>query len=247
MKRSRRFVHDGFTVPVEVWGAGKPPLVFLPGMGVHPQYYAEGLGRLAAHYTVFVPDLSFRTHETLPDRIHRYLDLTEAFGRQFAPEAPRVGHSFGGFLALLGTRPAVALSPTVPIRAGWTAKLGRALHLQLREYVGLEGRRGVSWAWNILKDYARTATRRPHCLFPAISETLRSVAGRFSPVAPSAHVVLAMYDSLYRDREYEAYLASASSPGIVVRHVRRGHDWPVTDPVLLEREIVRAVSPGVLA
>jgi len=242
MKRLRQFAHEGLTVPVEVWGDGKPPLVFLPGMGVHPRYYGEGLVRLAGHYTVYVPDLSFRTHETLPDRIHHYLELTEAFADRFAPDAPRAGHSFGGFLALLGTRPAVALSPTVPIQAGWTAKFGRAVHLQLREYLGLEGQRGMRWAWNILKDYARTATCKPHCLFPAISETLRSVSGRFSPAAPSAHVVLATHDSLYRDREYEAYLGKAQAPRIVVRRVRRGHDWPVTDPELLEREVVRAVA-----
>ena len=241
MKRSQRFVHDGFTIPVEVWGVGTRPLIFLPGMGVHPRYYAEGLGRLASQFTVFVPDLSFRTHDTLPDRIHRYLDLTEAFAARFAPDAPRAGHSFGGFLALLGTSPAVALSPTVPIRVGWTAKVGRAARLQFREYIGLEGRRGVCWAWNIFRDYLRTATRRPHCLFPAVSETLRSVDDRFSPSAPSAHVVLATYDSLYRRREYEAYLATASTPGLVVRQVRRGHDWPVTDPTLFEREISRSV------
>lgn len=241
MKRLERFAHDGLDIPVEIWGSDNPPLVFLPGMGVHPAYYADGLSRLALHFTVTVPDLSFRTHDRLPETIERYLQLTEALAQVFAPNAPRAGHSFGGFLALLGDRPAVALSPTIPIRGGWTAKFGRAVHLQLREYAGFEGRRGICWAWSILRDYARTTALRPRCLFPAISETLRSVTDRYRPVAPAAHVVLARYDSLYRQREYTEYLSSVSNPDIVVRQVERGHDWPVTDPALLESEMLRAV------
>jgi pimeloyl-ACP methyl ester carboxylesterase len=242
MFRTEAFRFDGLRVPVEVWGDEGRPLVFLPGLGAHPVYYAAGLRRLSEHFTVFVPDLSFRTHETLPEGVAPYLALAGALGDRFAPAAPQAGHSFGGLLALMGSRPAIALSPTVPIRVGWPAKVGRAVMLQLREYLGMEGRLGPKWAWRIMCDYVRTAVSKPKCLFPAVSETLNCLAHRFDPAAPIAHVVLAQKDRLYFPHEYEAYLAAAPSGTLVIRHVRRGHDWPVTDPELLESEVLRATG-----
>lgn len=243
MRRCESFRFDGLRVPVEIWGGGgSAPLVFLPGMGAHPIYYGKGLQRLSEHYTVFVPDLSFRTHESLPARVVRYQALAERLGDLFAPEAPQAGHSFGGLIALMGSRPAIALSPTVPVPVGWATKIGRAVMLQLREYLGLEGRYGVRWAWGIMKDYVRTAARRPSCLFPVVSETLHCLAHVFRPVAPRAHVILADFDRLYRRQEYDAYLAVSATDRIVVRRVRTGHDWPVTHPVLLEREILAATG-----
>lgn len=243
MRRCVSFRFDGLSVPVEIWGAGgSPPLVFLPGMGAHPQYYREGMRRLSEHFTLFVPDLSFRTHASLPARVVRYQALVDRLGELFAPQAPRAGHSFGGLIALTGSCPAIALSPTVPVPAGWAAKIGRATMLQLREYLGLEGSRGVRWAWSIMKDYVQTAARRPDCLFPVVSETLHCLAHAFRPAAPHAHVILADFDRLYRRREYDAYLSAFPPDRIVVRRVPRGHDWPVTHPVLLEREILAATG-----
>ncbi len=232
---------DGQPVRVEVHVGPEDPLLFLPGYGVHPGYYRAGLTRLARHFTLFVPDLSFRTHESLPDRIERYRGILEEIATRYAPEAPRAGHSFGGLMALLGTRPAVALSPMIPIPCGWPTKVGRALLLQVREYCGLDGWRGMQWATRIMIDYVRTAVRCPRCLFPAVSETLGDVEDLFLPTAPRALLILAEHDHLYRRREYDRYLSAAADDRIAVRRIPRGHDWPVTHPALLESELVRAL------
>ena len=243
MARYERFHYGDLRVPVEIHGTGRP-LIFLPGLGVHPRYYREGLARLARQFTVFVPDLSFQTHDTLPEHADRYRELLEALADRYAPSACRVGHSYGGLLALLGSAPAVALSPLIPLDVGWTGKFGRAVRLQLREYLGLEGRRGAPWAWSIFRDYLGTAIRRPASLFPAVSETLHCLASAFRPTAPAAHIVVAEFDRLYRPDEYETFLARSLSTGIVVRRVPRGHAWPVTHPDLFEREVLHAVGSG---
>jgi pimeloyl-ACP methyl ester carboxylesterase len=244
---------DGLRVPVAVHGDGGPPLVFVPGLGVHPVWYEPALARLGSHFTVFTPDFSFRTHDSLPQRVLRYRACVEELAERLAPDAPRIGHSLGGLVALMGTRRAVALSPMIPVPVGWPAKIARAALLQLREYFGLEGPRGARWAWGILRDYLWTAVRKPACLFPAVSETLGAFAQAFLPTAPSAHVVLARHDSLYRASEYRAWLGETDPQRISVREVPRGHDWPVTHPALVEREVLevlgapdrtRAATPG---
>ena len=241
MHRHDAYRFDGLRVPVDIRGEG-PPLVFLPGLGVHPRYYGEGLDRLSRHCTVFVPDLSFRTHAGLPGQVERYRALAEELSDYYAPGAFRAGHSFGGFLALLGSVPAIALSPLIPLTVGWSRKVGRAVRLQAREYFGLEGKRGARWAWSILKDYLGTAILQPTSLFPAVSETLHCLADRFRPTAPVAHVILAEYDRLYLPRESESFLAATARDSLIVRRVRRGHGWPVTHPDLLEQEVTQAVQ-----
>jgi pimeloyl-ACP methyl ester carboxylesterase len=238
--RQESFRFDGLQVPLEIHGTGEP-VIFLPGLGVHPRYYRDGMTRLGHHFTVFVPDLSFRTHSDLPDRVERYREFTEALAERHAPNAFRAGHSYGGFLALLGSVPAVALSPLIPLTVGWGNKFTRAVRLQLREYLGFEGRRGASWAWNILWDYVGTAVRSPASLFPTISETLHCIAHTFRPTAPRAHIVLAEYDRLYLPKEAEIFLAQSREETVVVRRVPRGHGWPVTHPELLETEVLEAL------
>ncbi|MFQ5888475.1 MAG: alpha/beta fold hydrolase [Gemmatimonadota bacterium] len=245
MLRQAELPFDGLRIPIEVWGEADRPLIFLPGLGAHPIYYREGLRRLARHLTVFIPDLSFRTHGRLPEGVAGYRALAEELAARYAPEAPRAGHSFGGFLALLGTRPAIALAPTVPIPAGWTAQVTRAAALQLREYLGLEGRRAIGWAWGIMCDYVGTALSRPRCLFPAVTEILRTTAERYPPTAPSGLVLLATHDHLYRRRESDAYLAILPAGAFSVRTVDHGHDWPVSHPELLERELLAALGEPV--
>ncbi len=239
MIRREHFRFDGLQVPVQIHGDGDP-MIFLPGLGVHPRYYGDGMDRLARHFTVFVPDLSFKTHMDLPARVDAYRNLAESLAERYAPQAFRAGHSYGGFVALLGSVPAVALSPLIPLTVGWGRKFGRAVRLQLREYMGFEGRRGAGWAWGILRDYVGTAVRRPASLFPAVSETIHCIAHPFRPTAPRAHVVLADFDQLYRPGECETFLAKASREELVVRRVPRGHSWPVTHPELLEAEILAA-------
>lgn len=238
--RREHFRFDGLRVPVEIHGKGEP-FIFLPGLGVHPRYYGEGLARLGRHFTVFVPDLSFRTHSELPAGVDTYREVAEAFAERYAPQAFRAGHSYGGFLALLGSGPAIALSPLIPLTVGWASKVGRAVRLQLREYLGLEGRRGAGWAWSIMRDYAGAALRRPASLFPTVSETLHCLAHSFRPTAPKAHIVLADFDQLYLPGEYERFLAHSGPNELVVRRVPRGHGWPVTHPGLLEDEVLAAV------
>ncbi len=232
---------DGMQVPVEVYAGPDRPLLFLPGFGVHPLNYRAGVERLARHFTVFMPDLSFRTHSELPVQVARYLAFVELMSDRYAPEAPRTGHSFGGLLALLGPRRAVALAPMIPIPVGWPTKIGRAVLLQLREYVGLDGRRGVRWAFHIFGEYVRTAALRPHCLFPSVSETLGDIREEFLPTAPHSTLVLARRDRLYLQSEYDAYLSLSDSSRIETRYVSRGHDWPVTHPELVEREVLETL------
>lgn len=238
--RHELFRFDGLQVPVEIHGDGRP-VIFIPGLGVHPGYYREGMTRLSRHFTVIVPDLSFRTHAALPGQVGRYRELLEALAERHAPHAFRAGHSYGGLLALLGSVPAIALSPLIPLTVGMGTKFGRAVRLQLREYLGFEGRRGAGWAWNILRDYLATAIRHPASLFPTVSETLHGIAHTFRPTAPRAHIVLAEFDRLYLPAEYETFLARSDRPAIV-RRVPRGHGWPVTHPELLESEILEAVG-----
>jgi len=233
---------DGMQVPVEVYAGPERPLLFLPGFGVHPLNYRAGVERLARHFTVFMPDLSFRTHAELPLHVARYLAFVELLSEQYAPEAPRTGHSFGGLLALLGPRQAVALAPMIPIEAGWPTKIGRAILLQLREYVGLDGHRGVRWAFHIFGEYVRTAVIRPHCLFPSVSELLGEIREEFIPTAPHSTLVLARHDRLYLQSEYEAYLCLSDASRIETRYVSPGHDWPVTHPELVEREVLEALG-----
>lgn len=236
------FPFGDLRIPVEIRGEGARPLLFLPGMGAHPRYYRKGIARLAAHHTVVVPDLSFRSHARLPRTAKAYLRLVEALATRYAPLGPVAGHSFGGLLALLSSRPAIALSPTVPLPSGWATSIVRAVQLQLREYAGFEGQAGIAWAWSIMCDYVGTAIRRPNCLFPAISDTLAAGPGDLTPASPSSVLVLARYDTLYRPGEYETYIAGVTTARPAVRWVERGHDWPVTDPRLLEREILSAVE-----
>ncbi len=234
------FRFDGMRIPVEIRGQASP-LVFLPGLGVHPAYYSDGLDRLARHFSVFAPDLSFRTHAALPEQVERYRQLAEDLAQRYAPGAARVGHSFGGFLALLGSVPAIALSPLIPLAGGWRQKVGRAVRLQLREYLGLEGHRGARWAWNIFRDYLRAAARSPACLFPTVSETLHCIAHSFRPTAPTAHVIVAEFDRLYLPGATEIFLRGLRRERLVVKRLACGHGWPVTHPALLEREVVVAV------
>jgi len=236
------FVFDGIQVPVEIHEGPDRPLLYLPGFGVHPRNYRAGVRRLAQHFTVFMPDLSFRTHRDLPESVATYRQFAEDFALRYAPDAPRTGHSFGGLLALLGDRPAVALAPMIPILAGWPRKVGRAALLQAREYVGLEGARGVGWAFHIFGEYVRTAALRPRCLFSAVSETLGRIPDEFLPTAPRSVVVLARKDRLYLQREYDAYLSRADPERVETRYVSRGHDWPITHPALVERELLAALD-----
>lgn len=236
------FSFDGLRVPVEIHEGPDRPLLYLPGYGVHPRNYRAGMRLLARHFTVIMPDLSFRTHATLPDEVAAYRAFVTRFAACYAPEAPRTGHSFGGLLALLGDQPAIALAPMIPICAGWPRKIGRAALLQAREYVGLEGLRGIGWAFHIFGEYVRTAAVRPRCLFPAVSETLGGIPAELLPTAPRSVLVLARRDRLYLQREYDAYLAQAGDSAIETRYVSRGHDWPVTHPALVASEVVAALG-----
>ncbi|MFQ5746003.1 MAG: alpha/beta fold hydrolase [Gemmatimonadota bacterium] len=239
MRASHDFVFGDLRITVWMRGRDGPPLLLLPGMGAHPRYYRTGIDRLSRHHRVAMPDLSFRSHERLPTTIRAYRELVERLTDRYAPAGPVAGHSFGGLLALLGSRPAIALSPTVPVPSGWRTSIARAIRLQLREYAGFEGRAGVGWAWSIMLDYVATAVRRPRCLFPAVSDTLAARVEDLRPECPASVLVLARHDALYRPQEYRAYLADRPD-GASIRWVDSGHDWPVTDPELLEREVVRA-------
>lgn len=231
-------------IPVQIRGRSSDPLLFLPGMGVHPRHYAPGLDRLARHFTVVTPDLSFGSNRSLPPDYAGYRSCVEAVAARFAPGAPRAGHSLGGLLALQGDRPAVALSPLVPLPLGWFGQIWRAVRLQLREYAGIEGPRGVRWALAMLANYVGMALTAPEKLFPALACTHSEFNDDFRPSAPSVRLVLGRFDHLYRRSEYGRFLEQAGLGSDAVRWLPHGHDWPVTQPGLMEAEVCAALRQG---
>ncbi len=237
--RIERYEVGGREVPVETWGSSPDSLVFLGGLGVRPVYYRPGLELLSRRFRVWVPDLSFRTHRSLPSSPDEYLDLVGALARDMAPRATWVGHSFGGLLALMRRGPAIACAPSVPAEVPLSRMFGRAVWMQLREYAGLEGRIGVTYAGRIMVDYVRTAAFRPTLLFPAIS-ALRSPPEAFPPVSREAIVYLCVKDDLYRDGEYRAYFDGPAGAGLEVVPLDDGHDWPITRPARLLDRVTEA-------
>lgn len=231
-------------VPVEVRGRSSESLLFLPGMGVHPRHYAPGLDRLARHFTVVTPDLSFGSNRSLPPDYAGYLACVETVADRLAPGAPRVGHSLGGLLALQGDTPAVALSPLLPLPLGWVGQIWRAVRLQLREIAGIEGARGVRWALAMLAEYAGMALTAPEKLFPALACTHSEFRETFRPSAPSIRLVLGHFDHLYRRSEYGRFVEDAGLDASAVRWLPHGHDWPVTRPAVMETEVLSALRDG---
>lgn len=234
------FCFDGLRVPVEIRGSAPEALVFLPGLGAHPRYYRQGLEGLAEDFRVVMPDLSFRTHRTLPRDVPAYLALVEALAAEFAPGAPWCGHSFGGLLALLSPGPAIACAPSVPIRVPFLVILGRAIRLQLKEYAGGEGRAGMAYAWRIMLDYVRAGIVTPRALYPVVGDTTGGFDDSFLPAAECAVVFLSRVDCLYRPEEYERYLDRIGTGRVQVERLRAGHDWPVTHPDLVPRLVGEA-------
>ena len=127
-----RFSWSDLDVPIHVRGRASDPLLFISGMGVHPRHYEPGLERLARHFTVIAPDLSFGSNRRLPRDYAGYRDCVQAISDRYAPGAPRTGHSLGGLLALQGDGPAGALSPLIPLPLGWIRQIWRAARLQRR-------------------------------------------------------------------------------------------------------------------
>lgn len=242
MLHSETFRHGGLEFPVEIRGRASEAILFLPGMGVHPRHYADGLDRLARHFTVVCPDLSFNSNRLLPQELDGYLHAVEAVADRYAPEALRTGHSLGGLIAMLGNRPAVGLSPMIPLPLSWAGQVWRAVRLQLREYAGIEGRRGVRWALSMMTTYVGMALTAPRKLFPAVSCAHRSFGESFRPRAPRAQMVLGRFDELYRESEYRDFAEASGIPGAAIRWLDRGHDWPATHPQLLESELMQAMS-----
>jgi len=236
------FSFDGLRVPVEIWGSGPEALVFLPGLGVHPSYYREGIARLAEGSRVVLPDLSFKTHRSLFQDVATYAAFAEQLAGRYAPEAPRVGHSFGGMVAMLGNRPAIACAPSVPVKQRWITVVGRAIRLQLQEYTGGEGWPGARFASRILGDYLAAAIRKPRVLFPTVSDILTGVKSGLQPVCPRACVILSRDDALYRTDEYRIYFDHIPDDRLTVTTLDAGHDWPVTRPELLERMVVESAQ-----
>jgi len=216
-------------VPVEVWGSGGDTLVFLPGLGCHPVYYRRGFEVLAERFRIVVPDLSFRSHRELPETVHAYLQLVTRIASDLAPAATWCGHSFGALVALLSDRPAIACAPSVPVALPLSRMFGRAVWLQLREWVGLEGWLGVRYAGNIMVDYVGTSVVRPRAIFPAIAD-LRRPETAFPIATARAVVYLCARDELYRRSESRAYLDVSRHVGIEIRGLDDGHDWPITRP-----------------
>ena len=236
---------DDMNVSVELRGRSSEALLFLPGMGVHPRHYAPGLDRLARHFTVVTPDLSFGSNRTLPPDYAGYLSCVDAVADRFAPGAPRAGHSLGGLLALQGDTPAVALSPLLPLPLGWFGQIWRAVRLQLREYAGIEGPRGVRWALAMLAEYAGMALTAPEKLFPALACTHSESSEAFRPRASSVRLVLGHFDHLYRRAEYDRFMEEARLDAAAVRWLPHGHDWPVTRPAVMEAEVLAGVRDGI--
>ena len=242
MLHSETFRHDKLEFQVQIRGRASETLLFLPGMGVHPRHYAEGLDRLARRFTVVSPDLSFGSNRILPEDLDGYLACIDGVAEKFAPHAPCAGHSLGGLLAMLGSRRAIGLSPMIPLPLTWLGQVWRATRLQVREFAGAEGRRGVSWALAMLTNYVSMVFTAPGKLFPAVSCAHREFDEPFRPRAPGVRLVLGHFDELYRQSEYRNYVAASGLPDHSIKWLPRGHDWPATHPKLLEREILAAID-----
>lgn len=242
MLRSEKFRHGGLEFPVHIRGRASDTLLFLPGMGVHPRHYADGLDRLARRMTVVCPDLSFGSNRVLPEDIDGYLACIDRVADRFAPAAPRAGHSLGGLLAMLGDTHAIGLSPMIPLPLTWFGQVWRAVRLQLREFAGVEGRRGARWAIAMLANYVGMAVTAPTKLFPAVSCAHRTFDEPFRPRAARVQLVLGHYDQLYRRSEYRQFVVESGLPEGSIKWLPRGHDWPATHPELLEREILSALD-----
>lgn len=230
---------DGLEVPVETWGSSSETLVFLPGLGCRPLYYRPGLAGLAERFRVIVPDLSFRTHRTLPESPEDYLALVTSLADELAPDAVWAGHSFGALVALLREGPAIACAPSVPAPISTVRYFGRAVWLQAREYVGLEGWLGVRYAPQIMVDYVSTAALRPGTLFPSVA-SIRGDAGLWPPVCRSGVVYLCERDEMYRASEYDAYFDGSAAPGLEIERLDDAHDWPITRPERFVRRMTEA-------
>lgn len=242
MLHSETFRHGKLEFQVQIRGRASEALLFLPGMGVHPRHYAEGLDRLARHLTVVAPDLSFGSNRVLPEDIDGYLACIDGVARKFAPDAPRTGHSLGGLLAMLGDRRAIGLSPMIPVPLTWFGQVWRATRLQLREFAGVEGRRGVSWALAMLTNYVSMVFTAPVKLFPTVSCAHQEFDEIFRPRAPGVRLVLGHFDQLYTQSEYRSFAESSGLTEASIKWLPRGHDWPATHPELLEREVLAAMD-----
>ncbi len=157
-----------------------------------------------------------------------------------APGAVWAGHSFGALLALRHEGPAVACAPSVPAEVGLPRMFSRAVWQQLREYVGLEGWIGVTFAPRIMVDYVGTAILRPRSIFPPI-RALNAPATAFGIRSPEAVVFLCKKDELYRPADYRAYFGDGGS-GIRLRSIADCHDWPVTNPRGFEERMTSALA-----
>jgi len=242
MLRSESFRHGRLKFPVHIRGGASDALLFLPGMGVHPRHYADGLDRLARRFTVVCPDLSFGSNRVLPEDLEGYLRCVEGVAHRFAPTAPRAGHSLGGLLAMLGDQHAIGLSPMIPLPLTWFGQIWRAVRLQLREFAGVEGRRGARWALAMFANYVGMAATAPTKLFPAVSCAHRTFDEPFRPRASGVQLILGHFDELYRRSEYRQFAAISGVPEAAIKWLPRGHDWPATHPELLEREILAALE-----
>ncbi len=242
MLHSETFRHGELEFQVQIRGRASNTLLFLPGMGVHPRHYGDGLDLLARHFTVIAPDLSFGSNRVLPEDLDGYLACIDGIAARFAPDAPRAGHSLGGLLALLGNRRAIGLSPMIPLPLSWFGQVWRATRLQLREFAGTEGRGGAAWALAMLANYVGMVLTAPVKLFPALSCAHREFDERFRPTAPGVQLVLGHFDQLYSQAEYRRFAEVSGLTDDAIKWLPRGHDWPATHPELLEREILAALD-----
>jgi len=224
-----RYEARGFEVPVETWGSSKKTLVFVPGLGCHPRYYGRGLERLSRDFRIVVPDLSFATHTRLPAEPSEYLALLGDIADDLAPDAVWCGHSFGALVALLRPGAAIACAPSVPVELPLWRTVARAVWLQAREYLGLEGRIGVTYAGRIMVDYVSTAVTRPGALFPAV-RALKRPSGELPLESRHAVVYLCARDEMYRTAEYDRYFTACGHAGVTIEELPDGHDWPITRP-----------------
>jgi pimeloyl-ACP methyl ester carboxylesterase len=231
---TQRYDFHGLDVPIQTWGSSSETLVFLTGLGIHPQHYWRGIHLLADRFRVVIPDLSFRSHRKLPSSPGDYLNLVTEVSRRFAPGAALVGHSFGALLALLHGGPAIACAPTIPTPVALPRMIGRAARQQLRAYLGLEGWYGCRYAAMVMTDYLRAAVTHPSIVFPII-QSLNQPSSAFQSQSQHAIVFQSSKDEFHRPEEYATYFGR-NPTGVRIIPVLEYHDWPINCPQrLMER------------
>jgi pimeloyl-ACP methyl ester carboxylesterase len=223
-------------------GRGKQ-LLFLHGIGGMPHYYAELIKLLSKRYEVIAPAIFGLTYLDNPPRsIAAAAELISDFCRalRISP-AVIVGHSYGGMVALSLpaklTRSAkiIAMDPGPEQLRSIPFILFTATRKSLPLAVGLRGGSCLRCAWPSGARVASTLLFHPFFSY----SVLKDVANFQYKSCDNAILLMGEHDEFY-NKERLSRLRELCLPLQIVKG--QHHDWPVYNPALAEKEILRNVA-----